>query len=127
MTPETLGDLPSSPANPSTPDDGNHAVAALSAAIRSTLLLGTCFEAQTGYIGAPVTGLALTDPAEMLLELRQLAEFVDPPPLPVPVARDPDDDAVLALATASQADLIVSAMRPPPSPDLAAEGTGTGS
>jgi putative PIN family toxin of toxin-antitoxin system len=49
-----------------------------------------------------------TNPERMLMELRQLAEIIDPPPLPTPVSRDPDDDAVLALAVASQADLIVS-------------------
>jgi putative PIN family toxin of toxin-antitoxin system len=49
-----------------------------------------------------------TNPERMLMELRQLAEIIDPPPLPTPVSRDPDDDAVLALSVASQADLIVS-------------------
>jgi uncharacterized protein len=45
---------------------------------------------------------------QMLEELRQLAEIIDPPPLSSPVCRDPDDDAVLALAVAARADLIVS-------------------
>jgi uncharacterized protein len=45
---------------------------------------------------------------QMLLQVRMLAEVIDPPPLPQPVCRDPDDDAVLALAIAAQADLIVS-------------------
>jgi len=49
-----------------------------------------------------------TNPERMLMELRQLAEIIDPPPLPTPVSRDPDDDTVLALAVVSQADLIVS-------------------
>jgi uncharacterized protein len=44
----------------------------------------------------------------MLLEIRMLAELIDPPPLTLPVCRDPDDDAVLALATAALADWIVS-------------------
>jgi predicted nucleic acid-binding protein len=42
------------------------------------------------------------------MEIRQLAEIVDPPPLRMPASRDPDDDAVLALAEATQPDLIVS-------------------
>jgi putative PIN family toxin of toxin-antitoxin system len=54
------------------------------------------------------SGLKLDD---LLAELRQLADVVDPPPLSAPVSRDPDDDAVLALAVASQADLIVSGDR----------------
>lgn len=45
---------------------------------------------------------------QMLLQVRMLAEVVDPPPLATPVCRDPDDDAVLALAIAAQADVIVS-------------------
>jgi uncharacterized protein len=45
---------------------------------------------------------------QMLLQVRMLAEVMEPPPLPKPVCRDPDDDAVLALAIAAQADLIVS-------------------
>jgi uncharacterized protein len=44
----------------------------------------------------------------MLMQVRMLAEVIDPPPLPQPVCRDPDDDAVLALAIAAQVDLIVS-------------------
>lgn len=52
-----------------------------------------------------------TDPAQMLAEVRLLAEIVDPPPLPTPVSRDPDDDAVLALAVAAQPDLIISGDR----------------
>lgn len=43
-----------------------------------------------------------------LVELRQLAELIEPPPLAAPVCRDPDDDAVLALAIAAQVDLIIS-------------------
>ncbi len=45
---------------------------------------------------------------QMLIQVRMLAEVIDPPPLATPVCRDPDDDAVLALAIAAQADLIVS-------------------
>jgi uncharacterized protein len=45
---------------------------------------------------------------QMLVQVRMLAEVMEPPPLPQPVCRDPDDDAVLALAIAAQADLIVS-------------------
>lgn len=45
---------------------------------------------------------------QMLLQVRMLAEVIDPPPLAKPVCRDPDDDAVLALAIAAQTDLIVS-------------------
>lgn len=45
---------------------------------------------------------------QMLLQVRMLAEVIDPPPLIKPVCRDPDDDAVLVLAVAAQADLIVS-------------------
>lgn len=44
----------------------------------------------------------------LLMELRQLAEIVVPPPLPAPVCRDPDDDAVLALAVAAEANCVVS-------------------
>jgi uncharacterized protein len=43
-----------------------------------------------------------------LVEVRRLAEVIEPPPLPQPVCRDPDDDEVLALATAAKADLVVS-------------------
>lgn len=49
-----------------------------------------------------------TSRARALVEVRQLAEVIEPPPLPQPVCRDPDDDQVLALAVAAQADLIVS-------------------
>jgi putative PIN family toxin of toxin-antitoxin system len=49
-----------------------------------------------------------TDPDRTLVELRKLAEIIDPPALPAPVSRDPSDDAVLALATASRADLIIT-------------------
>ena len=45
---------------------------------------------------------------QILVQVRMLAEVIDPPPLPQPVCRDPDDDAVLALAMAAQADAIVS-------------------
>ena len=45
---------------------------------------------------------------EMLVQVRMLAEVIEPPPLAQPVCRDPDDDAVLALARAALADLIVS-------------------
>ena len=43
-----------------------------------------------------------------LVEVRCLAEVIDPPALPQPVCRDPDDDQVLALAIAAKIDLIVS-------------------
>ncbi|WP_158926473.1 putative toxin-antitoxin system toxin component, PIN family [Acidisphaera sp. S103] len=49
-----------------------------------------------------------TNAEQMLAQVRQLAEIVDPPPLPTPVNRDPDDDVVVALAVAAQADLIVA-------------------
>ena len=49
-----------------------------------------------------------TTQERILAELRQLAEFIEPPPLPQPVCRDPDDDEVLALAVAAKADWIVS-------------------
>jgi uncharacterized protein len=42
------------------------------------------------------------------VQVRMLAEVIDPPPLPQPVCRDPDDDAVLALAVAAQADVMIS-------------------
>lgn len=45
---------------------------------------------------------------QMLVQVRMLAEVIDPPPLAQPLCRDPDDDAVLALARAGQADVIVS-------------------
>ncbi len=45
---------------------------------------------------------------QMLVQVRMLAEVIDPSPLAQPVCRDPDDDAVLALARAAQADVIVS-------------------
>lgn len=45
---------------------------------------------------------------QMLLQVRMLAEVIDPPPLAKPMYRDPDDDAVLALALAAQVNLIVS-------------------
>lgn len=49
-----------------------------------------------------------TSRAQLLSQVRLLAEVIDPPPLAQPVCRDPDDDAVLALALAALADLIVS-------------------
>lgn len=49
-----------------------------------------------------------TSRESMLVQIRMLAEVIDPPPLAQPVCRDPDDDAVLALARAAQADVIVS-------------------
>lgn len=49
-----------------------------------------------------------TSSAQILAQMRVLAEVIDPPSLAQPVCRDPDDDAVLALAMAAQADLIVS-------------------
>lgn len=51
---------------------------------------------------------AETTREQILTEMRQLAEVIEPPPLPQPVCRDPDDDAVLALAIAAQADWIIS-------------------
>ena len=51
------------------------------------------------------------DPGRMLVELRLMAEIVDPPPLPEAVSRDADDDAVLALAVAAQVNFIVSGDR----------------
>jgi uncharacterized protein len=49
-----------------------------------------------------------TSRENVLAEVRELADVVEPPPLPQPVCRDPDDDAVLALALAAHVDLIVS-------------------
>lgn len=49
-----------------------------------------------------------TSREQLLAEVRQLAEVIEPPPLPQPVCRDPDDDQVLALALAAQTELIVS-------------------
>ena len=46
--------------------------------------------------------------SQLLADVLQLAESIDPPPLAQPVCRDPDDDAVLALAVAAQADLVVT-------------------
>jgi putative PIN family toxin of toxin-antitoxin system len=46
--------------------------------------------------------------SQILAELFQLAEMIDPPPLPAPVCRDPDDDKLLALARAAKADIIIS-------------------
>jgi putative PIN family toxin of toxin-antitoxin system len=46
--------------------------------------------------------------SQILAELLQLAEMIDPPPLPAPVCRDPDDDKLLALARAANADIIIS-------------------
>lgn len=43
-----------------------------------------------------------------LVELRQLAEVIEPPPLPESVCRDLDDDEVLALAIFAKVELIVS-------------------
>jgi uncharacterized protein len=43
-----------------------------------------------------------------LVEVRQLAEVIEPPPLPQPVCRDPDDDQALALALAAKVEIIVS-------------------
>ena len=45
---------------------------------------------------------------DLLAQVRQLVEVIEPLPLPEPVCRDPDDDEVLALALASRAELIVS-------------------
>ena len=43
-----------------------------------------------------------TSRAQLLAEVRQLAEIIEAPPLPQPVCRDPDDDEVLALALAAR-------------------------
>jgi len=45
---------------------------------------------------------------QILAELLQLAEMIDPPSLAMPVCRDPDDDKLLALAVAAKADVIIS-------------------
>jgi putative PIN family toxin of toxin-antitoxin system len=45
---------------------------------------------------------------QILAELLQLAEMIDPPPLAAPVCRDADDDKLLALARAAKADIIIS-------------------
>lgn len=44
----------------------------------------------------------------LLVEIRQLADVIEPPPLVQPICRDPDDDEVLALAKAARVELIVS-------------------
>jgi len=51
---------------------------------------------------------ANTSREQVLAQVRQLAEVVDPPPLPQPVCRDPDDDAVLTLELAAKVDCIVA-------------------
>jgi uncharacterized protein len=52
-----------------------------------------------------------TDIHEMLRQVGQLIELIDPPPLNQPVSRDSDDDIVLALAVAGGADFVVSGDR----------------
>jgi uncharacterized protein len=52
-----------------------------------------------------------TSREQLLAEVRQLAEVIEPVPLPQPVSRDPDDDHALALAIAARVDLIVSGDR----------------
>lgn len=49
-----------------------------------------------------------TTSAQLLAELRQLVEAVEPVPLDQPVCRDPDDDEVLAVAVTARVELIVS-------------------
>lgn len=49
-----------------------------------------------------------TSREQLLAEVRQLSEIMEPAPLSEPVSRDPDDDHVLALAFAAQVDLIIS-------------------
>lgn len=49
-----------------------------------------------------------TTPDQVLAQLRQLAELIEPLPLAQPVCRDPDDNQLLALAGAAQVELIVS-------------------
>jgi putative PIN family toxin of toxin-antitoxin system len=49
-----------------------------------------------------------TSREQLLVEVRQLAEVMEPLPLPQPVSRDPDDDHALALAIAARVDLIIS-------------------
>ena len=51
---------------------------------------------------------AHTTSAQLLAELRQLVEAVEPVPLDQPVCRDPDDDEVLAVAVTARVELIVS-------------------
>ena len=51
---------------------------------------------------------ARTTSAQLLAELRQLVEAVEPVPLDQPVCRDPDDDEVLAVAVTARVELIVS-------------------
>ena len=55
-----------------------------------------------------IIGRSNSSHEQMLLQVRMLAEVIDPPPLATPVCRDRDDDALLALAIAAQADLIIS-------------------
>jgi putative PIN family toxin of toxin-antitoxin system len=45
---------------------------------------------------------------ELLSEIEQLADVIDPPPLPDPTCRDRDDDHVLAIALAAHADWIIT-------------------
>lgn len=49
-----------------------------------------------------------SDRAELLRQVQELAELLNPAPLPRPVCRDPDDDELLALALAAGAECIVS-------------------
>jgi putative PIN family toxin of toxin-antitoxin system len=78
-----------------------------------TLILSPAMLAEfAAVIGRPKFQAILSRigrPQEQILsELRQLAEVIDPQPLPMPICRDPDDDKVLALALAAQADIIIS-------------------
>ena len=78
-----------------------------------TLLSSPALLAEFGEVIArpkfkPVLDRAGVSPEQLLTELRQLTELVDPPPLPATVSRDGDDDALLALAVAAQADLLVT-------------------
>lgn len=76
--------------------------------ISSPALLGELTEVVTRSKFHHILERSATNPDQILAEIRQLAELIDPPPLPEPICRDPDDDDVLALAIAAEADLIVS-------------------
>ena len=54
-----------------------------------------------------------TSREQLLAEVGQLVEVIEPPPLPQPICRDPDDDHVLALALAARAELIITGDRDP--------------
>jgi putative PIN family toxin of toxin-antitoxin system len=69
--------------------------------ISSRALLAELAEVLTRPKFQVILARSETDPEQTLVELRRLAEIIDPLPLQGPVSRDPSDDTVLALAAAS--------------------------